>query len=58
MGIHGINIGKIYYGCLISQMLQRSINQVEMNSFGQHIGGNHYFASTHNQHSSIITNHL
>ena len=48
MGIHGINIGEIHYGCLISQMLQRSINQIEMNTLCQQIGGYHYFVSTDN----------
>lgn len=56
LSIHGIYIRKINHYCLVAQVPEGCINQIEMNAFSKYICGyNQIFIATF-QHSSIITN--
>ena len=54
-GIHGIYIGKVHHGCLIAQMFQGCIFEVEMNTLGQQVGCYYDLLVSIVKHGSIIT---
>ena len=37
--VHGIHVGKIDHGCLVAEVFERGVSEVEVNAFHQHVGG-------------------
>ena len=54
--IHGIYIRQVNHHCLVAKVLQRSVNQVEMNTLQQQVGGDNLVIGPVIDHCSIITN--
>jgi hypothetical protein len=55
-GIHGTDVRQVHHHGLVAKVLQRSVHQVEVHPFGEHVGGNHGRICTVYQNGGVVTN--